>query len=202
MSKLKIQPVSAGHWNDLAKLFGPSGAYSGCWCMYLRESAREFNDNAGKGNRDRFRKVVRSGCEPGLLAYRDGQPVGWVAVAPREDYPRILRSPLHKPTDDASSVWAITCFFVAKSARGSGVASALLDAAVEFARKKGARFVEGYPIATEETKPQAEMWRGSLEQFERAGFSCIARRKPNRPIVRLEVSRRARRRSRKAPASR
>lgn len=182
---LEIHPVTPQRWDDLETLFGPSGAYSGCWCMYLRESAREFDENVGVGNRARFAEVVGSGREPGLLAYEDGRPVGWVAVAPREEYPRVLRSPVHKPVDDIDGVWSVTCFFIDRSARGQGIASALLDAAVEFARAQGARVVEAYPTDPGDARPpSAEMWRGSLEQFERAGFEVALRRKPARPIVR------------------
>ena len=187
---LEIQPVTPERWEDLEELFGPSGAYSGCWCMYLRESAKEFDANVGAGNRARFAEVVRSGAEPGLLAYQDGRPVGWVAVAPREEYPRVLRSPLHKPVDDATGVWAVTCFFIHRSARGHGITGALLDAAVELTRARGARIVEGYPHDVGERRPPAaEMWRGSLDQFRRAGFEVVARRKPGRPLVRIVVAR-------------
>lgn len=182
MHDLVIEPVNANRWDDLAELFGPSGAYSGCWCMYLRETSQEFEANVGAGNRDRFAKVVASDAEPGLLAYRDGEPVGWVAVAPREEYPRVLRSPLHRPAGDAPPAWAITCFFIAKSGRGAGVATRLLDSAVQFAKKRGASYVEGYP--SKDGGTAAEMWRGSTAMFERAGFEPVVERKPGRPVMR------------------
>jgi GNAT superfamily N-acetyltransferase len=156
--------------------------------MYLRESAKEFDANVGAGNRRRFRRVVQAGREPGLLAYDGDEPVGWVAVAPREEYPRVLRSPLHKPIDDEPAVWAVSCFFIARARRRTGVAHSLLAAALQQARRHGARVVEGYPIDPgDEPRPAAEMWRGSLAMFERAGFEVVARRKPLRPIVRKRV---------------
>lgn len=186
-----IRPVTRDRWDDLETLFGPTGAYSGCWCMYLRESAKEFDElcpNGGAGNRERLREIVASGRVPGLLAYDGTRPVGWVSVSPREDYVRVLRSPVHKPVDDETGVWSVACFFIAKHARGTGIADALLDGAVDHARRNGARILEGYPIdATDERRPSAEMWRGSLEQFTRAGFEVVARRKPARPIVRRSL---------------
>jgi GNAT superfamily N-acetyltransferase len=99
---------------------------------------------------------------------------------------------VHKPVDDESGVWAIACFFVAKNARREGVADALLKAAMHYARDRGARLVEGYPIDTSGgRKPSAEMWRGSVEQFLRAGFEVAVRRKPARPIVRKRLHERA-----------
>jgi GNAT superfamily N-acetyltransferase len=188
---LEFYPLTADRWADLVALFGPSGAYSGCWCMYLRESAREFGANCpggGMANKRRLRAIVKRGEVPGLLGYRNGRPVGWVSVSPRSDYVRLLRSPVHKPVDEESNVWAIACFFIARNARGTGVADAMLKAAVRYARDQGAGLVEGYPIDTAgERKASAEMWRGSVQQFLRAGFEVAARRKPARPIVRKRL---------------
>lgn len=188
MSGWMIHPASPTRWGDLEALFGPSGACSGCWCMFLRESAKAFDAkcvNGGAANRASLRALVASGTEPGLLAYEGSQAVGWVALAPREEYARVLRSPLHKPIDEQDGVWAITCFFIARRQRGEGVADALLAAAVAHARRGGAKLVEAYPNDIGEArKPATEMWRGSLRQFTRAGFEVAARRKPARPIVR------------------
>ena len=188
VTELTTAPVTPGRWGDLRTLFGPNGAYSGCWCMFLRLGAKAFDANCPRGgaaNRRLLAEVVAAGAEPGLLAYRDGAPVGWVAVAPRAVYGRVLRSPVHKPIDDAGPVYSITCFFIAKAARGAGIADVLLNAAVEFASARGAHIVEAYPTDVGDERPTAaEMWRGSLKQFERAGFEVAARRKPARPIVR------------------
>lgn len=192
MIDLRIAPVTHDRWADLERLFGPNGAYSGCWCMFLRLPAKEFDRNCGGGgapNRAALKALVESGAEPGLLAWRGGDPVGWVAVAPREEYGRVLRSPVHKPVDEATGVYSISCFYIAKTARARGVAEALLAAAVDFARERGAVLVEAYPTDVRgERRAAAEMWRGSLEQFERAGFQVVARRKPARPIVRLRLA--------------
>lgn len=187
MPDLRIASVTPDRWDDLERVFGPNGAYSGCWCMYLRESAREFDDNLGAGNRERFRRIVRSGAEPGLLAYDGGEPVGWVAVAPRHEYARVLRSPLHQPLDASEQgVFAITCFFVARSHRRRGVAEALLDAAIHDARRRGARAVEAYP--SKDGGTPAEMWRGSRAMFERVGFRPVVERRPGRPVLRLDLA--------------
>ena len=193
MRGIAVHPVTPERWNDLEALFGPSGAYSGCWCTFLRQTSQDFERNCpggGAANRALLKDIVARGDEPGLLAYRDGRPVGWVAVAPRETYPRLLRSPVHKPIDDAPAVHAVTCFFVAHDERGSGVADRLLQAAIDFAGKRGAKILEAYPNDFgAERKPGAEVWRGTLRQFEKAGFEVVARRRPARPIVRLRLQR-------------
>lgn len=191
MSRLEIRPLTPERWPDLERLFGPNGAWGGCWCMFLRLSSKDFEAGCrggGASNRQAFRRIVSGGSEPGLIAYRAGEPVGWVAIAPREAYGRILRSPVHKPVDDASGVFSVSCFYVARGERGRGVADALLTGAARFARRKGAKQLEAYPNDTGEVrKPADQVWRGTLAQFERAGYRVIARRKPARPIVRLAL---------------
>jgi GNAT superfamily N-acetyltransferase len=159
--------------------------------MFLRGTSAEFAANCrngGAGNRRRLQRIVQRGAEPGLLAYRGDHAVGWVSVGPRDHYPRVLRSPVHRPVDDVTGVWSIACFFIAPDARGQGVANVLLDAAIRFAQSHGARCIEAYPLDAGETRrPTATLWRGLLSQFEKAGFEVIARRKPARPIVRRSL---------------
>jgi GNAT superfamily N-acetyltransferase len=141
--------------------------------------------------------LVDEGAEPGLLAYAGDRPVGWVAVAPRAEYGRMQRSPKLKPVDDVP-VWMVSCFYIDRRHRGTGVATALLDAAVTHARRQGAEAIEGVPIDTRgQAKAAAGMYTGSLAMFEAAGFTEIERR-GGRPIVRRELSRRRRRGSQRS----
>ena len=183
-SKLDIQPASAGRWADVEDLFGANGAYSGCWCTYYRLTGREFSAAAGAGAKRILHELVAAGPAPGLLAYLDGAPVGWCALAPREEYGRVLRSPLVKPiAQDDAGVWSVTCFFVRRSHRRTGVAEALLAAAVEHAAKHGAKVVEGYPVAPGDVR-SADLYPGTLSMFRRAGFTEISRKTPRRVVMR------------------
>ncbi|HET6835901.1 MAG TPA: GNAT family N-acetyltransferase [Acidimicrobiales bacterium] len=188
---LEIHAVTPDRWDDLAALAGERGFTSGCWCMWWRVTSKEFDERHGAGLRQDLHDLVAAGQEPGLLAYGDGEPAGWVAVAPREEYPRLDRSLKLRRLDD-QPVWSITCFTIDRRHRGRGVAAALLDAAVDFARQRGAEVVEAYPIDTAGGKrSSADLFTGTLAMFERAGFEEVARRS-GRPIVRrsLAVSRR------------
>jgi ribosomal protein S18 acetylase RimI-like enzyme len=164
---VEIAPVTPERWDELAALFtrrGPRGGYpmtAGCWCMWWR---RRTGD--GAKNRAAMRKLVRSGREPGLLAVSAGEAVGWVAVAPREEYGHLVRSRLYGPLEEELGVWALTCFVVAPAAKRQGVASALLDAAVEHAFSQGASAVEAYPHVRGD-------YMGSQRMFARARFDVV-----------------------------
>jgi GNAT superfamily N-acetyltransferase len=184
---VKVRAVTPSRWRDLEALFGPSGAYSGCWCMWFRETSAEFDRRGNAGNKRALASMVRRNGQPGLLAYVGGEPAGWVSVAPREEYGRIERSALLKRVDDAP-VWSVVCFFIDKRFRGRGLGKRLLDAAVDHARRKGAQAVEAYPRdpRTRREIANADAFVGLLPMFEAAGFREVARRK-DRPIVRREV---------------
>ena len=138
---LEIQPVTADRWEDLAAFFGPSGAFSNCWCTWWRQTAADFShgiEEQGAGNRSLMHEIVEAGSEPGLLAYRDGTPVGWISVAPRPQYGRILRSRRIGPAPEEAAderVWSVVCFWIPRKERGKGVANELLKGAVEHARR-------------------------------------------------------------------
>jgi len=129
---------------------------------------------------------------PGLVAFRDGRAVGWVSLGPREDFERLAHSTVLGPVDDCP-VWSIVCFVVGRRERGHGIARALLDAAIDYARANGATMLEAYPADTGGDRiPSAYAYKGTLAMFERAGFRVVARRQSNpttpvRPIVRLEL---------------
>ena len=189
MSAVEVRPVTPDRWADLERLFGPSGAYSGCWCMWFRQTSAEYERHRGADNRRSMAGMVRAGRLPGLLAYVDGAPAGWVSVAPREEYGRIERSRTLRRIDDRP-VWSVVCFFIGRSHRRTGVATALLEAAVDHAARSGARIVEAYPwdLSAGVTKAPAELFVGTLELFERCGFREVARHSKGRPLVRREVT--------------
>ncbi len=123
-----------------------------------------------------MRTRVQAGDQPGLLAYRQGVPVGWVSVGPRHDFSALLRSPTYRPVDDDEGVHVISCFYVHPDAKRQGVAGALLDAAVRHAFERGAVVVEAYPGNPPD-------YKGRIEWFERRGFTPI-RRAGKRTVMR------------------
>ncbi|HEX2993594.1 MAG TPA: GNAT family N-acetyltransferase, partial [Anaerolineales bacterium] len=133
-TELSFKPIKRNLWTDFEELFGPNGACAGCWCMYWKLRGKEYGEARGYETRQMHKSIVDSGVVTGLLAYLHGEVVGWIAVEPRESYPKLAHSRNLKPVDD-QPVWSITCFFVAKHARQQGITVELLKAAVEHVRK-------------------------------------------------------------------
>jgi GNAT superfamily N-acetyltransferase len=151
--------------------------------MYYRRSGGGSGTGPGGPNRAAMKALIEGGTVPGLLGYLDGRPVGWISLGPREDYEKLKRSPVMKPVDD-KPVWSIVCFFVDKTARGRGVSAKLLKAAVDYARSRGVRLLEAYPVDKESESHPDFMFFGAKSMYDRAGFREVARRKPTRPVVR------------------
>jgi GNAT superfamily N-acetyltransferase len=190
-SEVRFHPVTPERWDDLERLFGPRGACSGCWCMWYRIKRSVWTQNSSEGNRKALKRIVDGGRVPGLLAYVEGQPVGWVSVAPREEFSSLERSRVLKRVDDRP-VWSIVCFFVSRAHRGQGLLQALVKAAVDYAADQGATLVEGYPVerAPSSKFSATEAFPGSVATFKRVGFREVVRRSPRRPIMRRGLRRR------------
>jgi len=191
---LRFEPLTPDRIPDLATLFDQGGDPKWCWCAWFRVRGRDWTNSTGAENRELLETVTsEQDHAPGLVAYDEDVVVGWVSLGPREDYERLAFSKVLAPVDD-KAVWSIVCFVVGRKSRGHGVAVALLDAAIEYARAHGAATLEGYPvdIAEGERIPSANAFRGTLGMFERAGFKVVERRQASptaaaRPIVRKTI---------------
>ena len=186
---LTVAPVTPDRWPDLAELFGPNGAYANCWCMWWRVSSAAFDAGVRGGNEAAMKGLVADAAEPGLLAYdASGRAVGWVSVADRAEFGRVLRSPVIKPVDDRPA-WAVVCFYIPRANRGQGIGHALLEGAMDHARDRGAALIEGYPVdPAGRAYKAADAYTGTVGMFEKAGFTEVIRRKPDgRAVMRREL---------------
>ncbi|HKX73805.1 MAG TPA: GNAT family N-acetyltransferase [Acidimicrobiia bacterium] len=188
---MEIHPVTPDRWDDLLELFGPGGAYWNCWCTWWILTGKEFAQATPEERKKLLAGLVANGSEPGLLAYREGNPVGWCAVGPRTRYTRMMspRSRVYRPFPDpeAEGNWVVNCFFIARKQRGQGIAAALLDEAVKFAWARGARTIDGYPLLDDSpgaSPSPASLYVGSVSMFRQAGFREV-NRVNNRPLMRL-----------------
>ena len=154
--------------------------------MYWRIPRKECQRNYGEGNKRFLKQIVDSGKVPGILAYYRGKPVGWCSVAPREDFPVVLRSPTLKPMDD-QPVWSIVCFFVSKPYRKSGLTHLLIRAAIQYAKEHGARIIEAYPIDVHAKYIEYERYSGLTATSAKEGFKEVLGRSERRPSMRYCV---------------
>jgi ribosomal protein S18 acetylase RimI-like enzyme len=193
-----VHPLTSERFADLEALFGEKGCSlaRACWCMFYREVGRppvpqgtRLADFRKAGMR---RLAARGELSPGLIGYDPGgRPLGWVTLGPHEAFAKLQRSPVMKPVDNRP-VWSVPCFVVPSASRGRGVATALLRSAMAHARANGAAILEGYPVDKPQRAEDQWMWHGAKRMFDRAGFTEVARRKPERPIMRLALGGRRR----------
>lgn len=184
MPKYEFKPVTSELWSDFTRLFGERGACSGCWCMHWRQSSKESSESKGAPNKRAMKKIIDRGEIPGIMAYSDGEPIGWCSVGPRETFSRLARARSLKPIDD-KPVWSVVCLFVAKGNRQQGVSVELLKAAAKYVKSQGGKIVEGYPYEPSEGKwPDPFVYTGLVPAFKRAGFTEVARPSATRAIMR------------------
>ena len=187
---LETRVLTPARWPDLEALFAARGCSvaRGCWCMYYRRSGARDPVPAGMtqaaANKAAFKALVDGGAMTGVIGYRGKTPVGWLSFGPRADFAKLVRSPVMKPVD-AQPVWSVICFVVPAEHRGQGVAAALLAGAITHASKLGVT-LEAYPVDRAERAADDSMWFGAKSMYDAAGFEEVARRKPQRPVVRLK----------------
>jgi GNAT superfamily N-acetyltransferase len=185
--KMTFVPVTKDRWSDFETLFGERGACGGCWCMLWRLTRKEFELRKGAGNRQAMHAIIQSGEIPGILGIVKGEPVAWCSVAPREHFPALRRSRILKPLDDLP-VWSITCLFVERSYRRTGISTRMIGAAVAHVKKQGGTIVEAYPVEPRKDRmPDVFAWTGLASAFVKAGFVECARRSETRPIMRYYI---------------
>ncbi|MCR2792370.1 GNAT family N-acetyltransferase [Microbacterium sp. zg.Y625] len=187
MTEITIEPATSQRFDDIQHAFMDGGDGAECQCMWWLLTGGDWNGTPEDERIEMFRAEVDAGPPPGLIAYLDGTPAAWARVGPRTKQPRLARTRNYAaspdPFDDPD-VWAVSCFVVRREFRGNGLSEALLDAAVEYARDSGARTVEGYPIdVTVKKTPANDLYHGTLSIFEKAGFTEVARPKPQIAIV-------------------
>ena len=171
---IEVLPATTNRFADVALLLGPGDpAAPACWCLYFRLTSSEFNQVKGAARSAHLEGLCAREVSPGMVGYLDGIPVGWCALGPRSEFGRLERSRTIPKVDDRP-VWSVVCFVVRPGYRRRGVAGALLEGAVAYARRQGAVAIEGYPVDTGGTRiSSAFAYVGSTTMFERAGFERV-----------------------------
>ena len=183
LGTMTSRPLTPERFPDMVEVFGERGVARNCFCMYWRTPKGGFEDK--RDNRDRFADVARDERPPGLIGYVGDNPVGWVQVGPRHEFPALDRSRLLRPVDDVKT-WSINCFVVRAGLRKRGVGAGLLAGAIQFAKDQGAAVIEAYPVDGHRSS-SVDYFTGTLSMFDEHGFVELIRRNDSRPIVRLTV---------------
>ena len=197
--ELTVVPVNEASWDDLRAVFGTRGAAAECWCQRYKLRPREaFSKFPAEERAFRLREQIDCGhpglgATSGLVAHSGSEPVGWCAVEPRAAYPallRVYRVPWEGRTEDKGddSVWAVTCLFTRAGFRRRGISYALARAAVDFARRRGARTLEGYPMVTQPGQDVSwgEIHVGTRSVFAAAGLTEVHRPTKRRVVMRID----------------
>ncbi|HEY0119250.1 MAG TPA: GNAT family N-acetyltransferase [Cellulomonas sp.] len=177
--------------DELDEVFGTRGAAAHCWCQFDRMPVSRFEALDDARLRELLAVELHHSPAPGVIATLDGDRVGWCSVGPRSRFPRlrtaVSTSSPATATDDPA-VWSVTCFVVRPGYRRRGIAAVLLTGAIDHARSGGAGWLEAYPVDTAGRRAAAaDLYRGTLSLFRAAGFEVVARPRPGRAIVRLEL---------------
>lgn len=186
---LAVHALSPERMDDLARLFDQHKMTADCWCMWWLIPVKAFHEAGAAGNQAAFRDLATTSVEPmGLLAYKDGAPVGWCALGPRERYARAIKTPTYRGADlEEEGVWLAPCFYIHPDVRGEGVASALLKAAVELAREHGAKAVEGFPYEGDKRRSGGSIQVGVESLFSACGFEALRKSAGSRVIMRRDL---------------
>jgi GNAT superfamily N-acetyltransferase len=189
-----IVSIADAPWHDVQTVFGTRGDPSTCWCQFFKLTNAEWKTASRETCEPLLKQQVRDGDPaPGVLAYLDGEPVGWCAVEPRPNYLRLTHMKVlagsTEPQDDPT-VWAVTCFVVRVGFRKRGIGGALLAGAVNHARSGGARVVEGYPVdPTQRNRvSSADLYHGTVTLFQANGFREVSRPTPDRAVMHLDLT--------------
>lgn len=195
-ANLKVVPANQASCEDLQFVFGTRGTGHVCQCQrYKLERGESFRSEPVEERALRLREQTDCGnpgseATSGLIAYLGGEPVGWCAVEPRPEYTglvRVFKVPWEGRDEDRTDagVWAVTCFFTRAGYRRQGVSRELARVAVEFARSRGARALEGYPILTTNVIDE-ELHVGTPATFDAAGFTEVSRPTKRRAVMRID----------------
>jgi GNAT superfamily N-acetyltransferase len=181
---LEYHPVTPERLADLGRFSERHGKFRYCSCMRWRMTSAEFQRSTKESRVATLERMICQGTPVGVLAYREGEPVGWCSIAPRVSYESLERYRALPRLDDAP-VWSVVCFFVDRRVRRQGVTLGLLTAAVAYARSQGAAIVEGYPV---EPGSRLYTYMGSPATFRDAGFHDVTPPNQARRVMRYTMS--------------
>jgi GNAT superfamily N-acetyltransferase len=171
-TRWETHPVTPDRFEDFAAIVNPTGRDKHCWCLSHRLRAKDIEELGGGNRETAMRKLCERDNPPGVIAYRDGEPVGWCSIGPRAEIPLLAASKLIRPVDEVP-VWSIVCVVVRSGHRKQGVTAHLLEGAVQYAASRGAPAIEAHPVDPVGRMDTTMAFIGPRSMFEQSGFRAI-----------------------------
>ena len=186
---MEYKPLNKSTWKDFEQLFGKhKGVRGGCWCVYHRLSASDYNKTTKEERFTIQKNFVYDDLASGILLYEGDTPVGWCNVGKAEYFVQFDRSIAYqkfKQTDPTKPDWRIACVFVDKHHRKKGLSAQVLSCALDYIQSQGGGLVEAFPLHLPHLdKPQ---YTGTLNQYLELGFEIITRLGKNHVLVRKQI---------------
>lgn len=195
MAEIIVVPATVDLWDDIQTVLNGGGDGKNCQCTWPLLRGPEWRASSAEQRRNILHaNVENSNPAPGLLAYINDTPVGWVRVGPRAQQiqlglSRVVKTGSPEPFT-ATDVWAVTCFSVRTGYRKQGVSAALLHAAVGYAQSSNARIIEAYPVDNTNTNTKtsaSSLFVGALTTFLSEGFTVVGHPTQTRAVVALSL---------------
>ena len=185
---IAVFPATPERWDDVVTIFEDGGYARKCWCAYWYLSNKDYRTGTGEAKKSHLERIVHSDARPGVIAYVENEPAGWLSIAPRTLFDRLNRSKPLAALDGAES-WAMNCFVVRKAFRRQGLMRELIRGGIDFVASQGGKVIEAYPadVAEGSKAGNYDLFLGTSSAFETFGFKVAARRLPRRPILRLQL---------------
>jgi len=184
---IETKIVTPNLLDDLNRLFCTNKYSEKCWCMWHIIAVKAFHAGGSEQNRAQLTALAQTETTPiGLLAYQNGEPVGWCAVGPRERYARAIKTPSYRQKDEDpyTNVWLVPCFFTRTEARGIGVSKRLLGAAIQLASDHQAEAIDGFPFTNDKRRSSSQIHVGFESTFSACGFKPLRRPSDSRVVMR------------------
>jgi GNAT superfamily N-acetyltransferase len=199
MSEYTIKPLNPDTWDDFATLAERhNGCWNavhgscwaeggGCWCMRFQRSCA--GRQPGEDNRARKERLVNEGRAHAALVFDGADAVAWCEYGTPEELPNIYHRTEYAAGLDTLPDYRLTCLFVDKNRRRTGLAGVALRGALDLIARAGGGVVEAYPQDTDGQQVSASfLYSGTRSLFEEAGFRYDRRKGKYHCVMSTTVS--------------
>lgn len=181
-----LTPETFPAWRALAEKH--NGVWGGCYCSYFHgDTATTVKDDY---DRVTFKeRLVNEGVAHAALVFDGDQAIAWCEYGSPVELPNIYHRKQYDAGESRPAPWRITCFFVDRDHRRSGVAREALDGALALIAQAGGGEVVSFPNEPAEGKRVSSSFlhNGTRRMFEKAGFVFERHIGTSKTVMRITV---------------